>query len=121
MNPMSTFDPDQESRVHDALNDEVFTWQPSWGDIWRQYAFPDEAAGCVYLAGRILDAWEPVVPAASPKDCSLGPNDSESRRLDGPDTIPMPVGELVAQEVVLRPGDVGHLDDDLQPHPVPAQ
>jgi hypothetical protein len=98
MNPMSTFDPDQESRVHDALSDEVFIWQSSWGDIWRQYAFPDEAAGCVYLAGRILDAWEPVVPAASPKDCS----------------------ELVTQEVVLPPGEAGPLDDDLRPRPVHA-
>ena len=28
--PMSEFDPDRPSRVHDQLNDKIIDWNPTW-------------------------------------------------------------------------------------------
>ena len=61
MNPMSTFDPDRPSRVHDCLNDRTLEWRTGWAPKWRQYATP-MPDGTTWFDGRILDGWEPMAP-----------------------------------------------------------
>lgn len=57
--PMTEFDPERPSRVHDRLNDEVFVWEPALhGPDWR-YAKIDRN-GIADFDGLMLDGWEPV-------------------------------------------------------------
>jgi hypothetical protein len=59
MRSMSSFDPDQPARVHDALTDRKFCWGTKWADHWNRYARLDEN-GVAYFNGMILDGWEPI-------------------------------------------------------------
>ena len=64
MSPMSSFDPDQPSQVHDAVSDQVLNWPAGWAHMWREYAFLDESEGTVYFFGLIFDGWEPVASSS---------------------------------------------------------
>jgi hypothetical protein len=60
MNPMSTFNPEIPSHVHDAANDQIIEWMPRWASMYREYGVKwDE--GVVAWDGLLLDGWTPVV------------------------------------------------------------
>ena len=47
MRPMREFDPDQPARLHEALNDKVFTWRTAWAREWRRNAVANKVDGSV--------------------------------------------------------------------------
>jgi hypothetical protein len=63
MNPMSTFDHDQPSDVHERLNDATVPWSPRDADKYRCDA-KLESDGTVSFEGLILDGWMPQPMAA---------------------------------------------------------
>jgi hypothetical protein len=48
LNPMSTFDPDRPSRVHDRVNGGMLKWHTGWASNYRQYARTDKVDGTVW-------------------------------------------------------------------------
>jgi len=56
MRPMSEFDPARPSRVHDALNDVTFVWQPDWEADFCEHALSN-TPGIIEWDGRLLDGW----------------------------------------------------------------
>jgi len=60
LNPMSTFDPDRPSRVHDRINDETFDWRTGWASNYRMWAKPDKVDGTVSWDGLKFDGWRPL-------------------------------------------------------------
>lgn len=57
---MSTFDPTKPCTVHDRLNDDLFRWQPEWGEHYRKYAFEEVWPGVIGWDGLLLDGWTPL-------------------------------------------------------------
>jgi len=60
MRPMREFDPDQPARLHEALNDKIFTWRTAWAGEWRRNAVANKVDGSVSWDGLIFDGWEPI-------------------------------------------------------------
>jgi hypothetical protein len=62
MQPMSTFDPNLPSRVHDRLNDRTLEWKTGWAGKYRQYArmVSENGQGVIYFDGPILDGCAPL-------------------------------------------------------------
>lgn len=56
MNPMSTFDPDQPCRVHDALNNRFIDWNPDWANHYREDS-DHHREDVIEWDGRLLDGW----------------------------------------------------------------
>jgi hypothetical protein len=63
LNPMSTFDPDRLSRVHDLVNGRMLVWHARWASDYRQYARTDKVDGTVWWDGLVFDGWEPATRA----------------------------------------------------------
>lgn len=60
---MSSFDPQRRCRVHDRLNEKVFTWEPRWAPLYRKEA-RDHEPGVINWDGLQLDGWEPMLDPA---------------------------------------------------------
>jgi hypothetical protein len=57
---MSEFDPSKRSMVHDALNDNTFSWEPEkYLENYREYA-EKESDDVVEWDGLLLDGWYEV-------------------------------------------------------------
>ncbi len=65
MNPMSSFDPDQPSQVHDAVSDRILDWPAGWAHMWSRYAVLEESADSVHFLGLILDGWKSMAAPIS--------------------------------------------------------
>ena len=57
--PMNTFNPEVQCRVHDALHDQIIEWNPQWASLYREHGvLYDE--GVIAWDGLLLDGWIPV-------------------------------------------------------------
>jgi hypothetical protein len=57
LHPMSEFDPSKQSMVHDALNDNTFSWEPK--KCLENYR-EKESDDVVEWDGLLLDGWYEV-------------------------------------------------------------
>jgi len=48
------------TKLHEALNDKVFTWRTAWAREWRRNAVANKVDGSVSWDGLIFDGWEPI-------------------------------------------------------------